>query len=91
MTVDGKPRRFIVLDEVRQRQSTYPDKIIHLQRVKFLDDDHVEYRLCYWIKGKKPRVARKWVFGQFAPFMPPKDLKVIFRKAAKKGWLNKAS
>jgi len=28
----------------------------------------------------------KWVWGQFATLLPPKDFVAILRKAAKRGW-----
>ncbi len=83
---DWKVVRFTITDEIRKPQSDAPHKIIYLQRVEF-DDKRVELRLCYYIIGKLPKMNGRWVFGQFATFLPPKDFKAITEQARKKGWI----
>jgi len=39
-----------------------------------------EIRIGYYIIGKKPSVAGKWVWGQFAPMIPQKDVSGIFKR-----------
>jgi len=84
---DGNKQYFTVLDEVTQVQSTYPGKVIFLQRIQFENDSRIELRLGYYIMGKKPSNAGKWVWGQYAPMMPAKDFQAIVRKAIEKGWI----
>jgi hypothetical protein len=83
---DGKFVRFTITDEIRKPQSDAPNKIIYLQRVEF-EDGNVELRLCYSIIGKLPKMEGKWVFGQFATFLPAKDFKTITEQARKRGWI----
>lgn len=85
--INGNEQRFTVLDEVTQVQSTYPDKVIYLQRIQFENDGHIELRLAYYIIGKKPKMAGKWVWGQFATMIPAKDFQSIISKAMEKGWI----
>lgn len=86
--IDGKHRSFTIMDEIMRPQSGYPQKSIHLQKIEFDDTKVVEYRLAYYIIGKKPTVAGKWVFGQYATLLPAEDLAYIFAEAKKKGWIN---
>ncbi len=80
---DGYVVRFTITDEIRKPQSDAPHKIIYLQRVEF-DDKRVELRLCYYIIGKLPKMKGKWVFGQYATFLPTKDFKAIVNEARKR-------
>ena len=84
--IGGSKRRFTVLDEICKRQSTYPDKLIYLQKLRFEEDGRIELRLAYYIIGKKPRMCGKWVWGQFATMIPIKDFQAIISKAVEKGW-----
>ena len=87
--IDGKKQYFTVLGEVTQVQSDYPDKVIYLQRIQFEKDGRIELRLAYYIIGKKPRMAGKWVWGQYATMMPVEDFQAIIEKARRKGWLSR--
>lgn len=87
MTVDGEKRHFTVLDEITQVHSTKPDIVIYLQRIQFEDDGRNELRLAYYIIGKKPRMAGKWAFGQYATMMPIEDFQTIIQRATEKGWI----
>ena len=84
---DGTEYRFRILDEIPRRQSTYPDKIIYLQRLQFEEDQRIELRLAYYIIGKKPGMKGRWVFGQFATMMPAEDFQYLVTQATEKGWL----
>jgi len=86
--IDGNKQHFTVLDEVTQVQSTYRDKVIYLQRIQFENDGRIELRIGYYIIGKKPKMAGKWVWGQYATMMPAKDLQSIIHQAIKKGWIS---
>ena len=74
---------FEILDEVRLAQSDLPSKIIVLQKVRFLRGP-IELRLAYYIIGKKDGMKGKWVFGQYATFIPPHDFHEIFRLASER-------
>jgi hypothetical protein len=85
--IDGKKRRFTILGEILHEQSTYPEKLICLQKLRFEDDGRIELRLAYYIIGKKPKMAGKWVWGQFATMIPVEDFEAVIHKATEKGWI----
>ena len=82
---------FRILDEVVHIQSDCPTKAIYLQKVEFEEDKRVELRLGYYIIGKKPGMLGKWVWGQYATFMPVGDFAEVVKKAEAKGWFQAAS
>lgn len=82
---DGTILRFKIVDEIRRVQSDLPEKIICLQHIEF-EGGREEVRLGYYIIGKLPKMKGKWVWGQFATFLPQKDFVAIFREAEKRGW-----
>jgi hypothetical protein len=47
----------------------------------------VEVRLGYYIIGKLPKMHGKWVWGQFATFLPLGDFRKLIGLAEKKGWI----
>jgi hypothetical protein len=83
---NGKIINFTILDEIKRQQSDAPNKIIYLQQVRH-EDGRIELRLCYYIIGKLPKMKGRWVFGQFATFLPAKDFKAIIDQAKKRGWI----
>lgn len=85
--IDGLSFSFVILDEIIRPQSTNPSKLIYLQRIQFESDGRIELRLAYYIIGKKPRMAGKWVFGQYATMMNPEDLAFLITEASARGWL----
>ena len=86
LTRSGRRFHFAITDQITKLQSDNGRKLICLQRVEF-EDGRKELRLAYYIIGKKPRMRNKWVWGQYATFMPPRDFRVIVRQAQKKGWI----
>ena len=56
-----------------------------MQKIQF-DDRKSELRLGYEIIGKKPKMLGKWVWGQYATFMPVDDFLKIVVKAQAKDW-----
>lgn len=78
---------FTIVDEIHIAQSNLPTKRIYLQRIKFESDGRVEFRLGYYIIGKKPAMRGRWVWGQFATMIPVSDFLRITRMAKRKGWL----
>jgi len=82
--IGGKRKNFKIGKFVTLRQSNYPGKIFVLQEILF-DDGKKEIRIGYYIIGKKPRSKGRWVWGQYCPFFPKKDLIKLVDKAKKKG------
>ena len=82
---DGTYFDFKVVDEIRLFQSTYPQKVIYLQRLQF-DDQRIELRLGYYVIGKKPKMAGRWVWGQFATMLPKEDFAKVISLAKEKSW-----
>ena len=83
--VTGEKRHFTIEDEIRKTQSNKKDKIIVLQKLRFQDNE-VVLRLGYYIVGKLPKMKNKWTWGQYAPFIPIRDFKSIYRTVLKKSW-----
>lgn len=50
---------------------------------KFWKKGEIEYRIGYFIVGKIGRAKGKWIWGQFCPLIPHKDLKRLLDKAKK--------
>jgi len=75
--------KFEVIDEIRIAQSDLPSKIILLQKVRFARGV-TELRLAYYIIGKKQGMKGKWVFGQYATFIPIQDFHELMRLAAER-------
>ena len=83
---DGTIAKYTIVDEIVIPQSDAPHKLIYLQKIEF-ESKKIELRLCYYIIGKLPKMKGKWVFGQYATFLPEKDFKKIISEARKKGWI----
>lgn len=83
---DGTVTMHEIVDEIVRPQSKEPSKMICLQKIRF-DNGEIQYRLCYYIIGKKPGRKGKWVFGQFATFLPEVDLRAILAEARARNWL----
>lgn len=64
----------------RLRKESYEGK---LAKEKLWKKGEIEYRIGYYIIGKIGRAKGKWVWGQFCPFIPEKDLKKLLKKAKK--------
>src|SRR5713226_9637063 len=83
----GARWHFTVTDEIVIEQSDLLEKRICLQQITF-DGEKKELRLGYYIIGKKPRMLGKWVWGQFAPFIPMADFDKLVHKAIRRGWVS---
>lgn len=81
----GKTIYFTIVDQIYHFQSDFPEKALVLQKIRF-DDGNEELRLAYYIIGKKAGMKGKWVWGQFATFMPKNDFVSLFKEAEKRGW-----
>lgn len=45
----------------------------------------IEYRVGYWIVGKKGNRKGVWTWGQFCPLIPEEDLKRLLKQAESDG------
>jgi hypothetical protein len=84
---DGRCLVFTITDELYVEQTGRPGKLIYLQQIRF-DDGREQLRLGYYIIGKKQGMRGRWVWGQFAPFIPAADFKRIVDLAKQRGWLD---
>ena len=76
-------------------QSNLSDKVLILERLrkeryignlaykKAWKKGDIDYRIGYFIVGKVGRAKRKWVWGQFSPIIPRRDLLKLLEKAKK--------
>ncbi|MDP1716295.1 MAG: hypothetical protein Q8L41_16275 [Anaerolineales bacterium] len=83
---DGRVERYTIVGEICMPQTGSKTKLIYLQKIQF-DGDKSELRLCYYIIGKLPKMKGKWVFGQYATFLPANDFKAITDEARNRGWI----
>jgi hypothetical protein len=83
---DGTSEHYTIVDEICIPQTGLESKLIYLQRIQF-DGGKSELRLCYYIIGKLPKMKGKWVFGQYATFLPAQDFKAITDEARRRGWI----
>lgn len=80
-------------------QQNLPEKVIVVERLRSVGrtgtqayaggarEGEVEYRFGYWTVGRIGRAADRWVWGQFSPMIPEKDLEIVLAKARSEGTL----
>ena len=86
MPPDREIVRYQIIDEISKFQDSSKSKVIVLQLVEF-DNRKTEVRIGYYIIGKKPGKMRgRWVWGQYAAFMPLKVFQSLVSEARKRGW-----
>lgn len=85
-TIWGEPRHIVIKDEILRKQSNAPHKLIAFQRIWIEEAKRIEYRFGYYMIGVKPGAKGRWVWGQYCLLIPEKDLKIIMKRAEKKGW-----
>ncbi len=64
----------------RLGKESYEGKLI---REKLWKKGDIEYRIGYYIVGRIGRAKGKWVWGQFCPMIPARDLEKLLEKAKK--------
>jgi hypothetical protein len=62
----------------RLRKESYEGK---LAREKLWKKGEIEYRIGYYIVGKIGRAKGRWVWGQFCPMIPARDLEKLLSRA----------
>ena len=78
------------------KQSNLPEKVFIIERFRKETTEgtlayrnwkkgDIEYRIGYYIVGQIGRARGRWVWGQFCPIIPAKDLKSLFKKAKQEG------
>jgi hypothetical protein len=85
-TIDGKPMIYKVIDEDCFLASSNPRKAFCLHKLRF-EDGRERFRIGYYMIAVKPRMRGKWAWGQFAPIMTGQEMKMIYERVKKKGWL----
>lgn len=86
-TIHGKSVSYIIEDEISRLQSAATNKVITFQKIRFEEDQRIEFRFGYYMIGVKGRTIGKWVWGQFCLMLPKKDLIFLIKEARKKKWL----
>jgi hypothetical protein len=87
-TIDGKYRKFTVVDEIHCEQKVREKKthkLIFFQKIKF-EDGEIQYRFTYYMFGLKKGARGRWVFGQYSLMIPVGKLSYLLREARKRKW-----
>ena len=84
--IDGMKRHFRIEDEIIHPQSNSNRKIIVFQKMRYVEENRVEFRFGYYMIGIKPKAKGRWVWGQFCLLLPEEDLMAILEKARKRKW-----
>jgi hypothetical protein len=84
--IDGRMRHFLIEDEIIHRQSNSERKIIVFQKMRFIEENRVEFRFGYYMIGLKPKARGRWVWGQFCLLIPQEDLMLILDEAKRRKW-----
>ncbi|WHZ11973.1 MAG: hypothetical protein OJF60_002413 [Burkholderiaceae bacterium] len=83
--IRGAPFTFKVEDAVGFQVGKEHKKYICLQRLKHLTPkERIEYRFAYYMVGVKEGAKGRWVFGQYALMIGPKQLQRLLLMAVKK-------
>ena len=83
----GGEEHFIIKDEIQHRRKDGMSKQIYVFQLLRYDDGWEQFRLGYYVIGKKPGMAGKWVWGQYAAMLPEKDFKMLIKLAQERGWV----
>lgn len=79
--------KFRILDYLIHRQSNNPHKYLTVEVIQSSWLRKRELRFGYYILGKKKKMRGKWLWGQFAPLIPLRDLRVLLKEAKRRGFL----
>jgi len=84
--IDGRIRHFKIEDEIIRPQGNSDRKIIVLQKMRFIEEDRIEFRFGYYMIGLKAKAKGRWVWGQFCLLIPQEDLMALLKEAKKRKW-----
>ncbi len=87
VNIRGDVVHWVVEDEIKRIQSTAPHKVICFQKLRRENDGRTEFRFGYYMIGVKPGARGRWVWGQYALFIPKGDLRVLIKEAERRGWI----
>jgi len=87
INIRGEVRYFRIEDQISHLESGSSDKVICFQKVRWEHNGRVQFRFGYYMLGVKSGAKGRWVWGQYALFIPKRDLKALIRKAEKRGWI----
>ena len=84
----GDTEHFVITDEIRRRRRRLAQQIYSFQRIRY-DDGFEQFRLGYYIIGKKPGPTKgKWVWGQYCTMIPKEDFQPLISEAVRRGWID---
>jgi hypothetical protein len=87
--IDGQIRHFLIEDEIIRPQANSKRKIIVLQKMRFVEEDRIEFRFGYYMIGQKQRFKGRWVWGQFCLLIPEEDLQWLLAEANRRKWFKR--
>lgn len=77
-------------------QTNLPEKVFVVERLRRIKiegksfyknskEGDIEYRIGYYIVGKKWNKSGRWTWGQYCPLIPQEDFKKLIKLAEEKG------
>ena len=87
--ITEKRRVFWIEDEIHCKQRVKEKgtlKRIFFQKIRFEDNNEIQFRFTYYMLGVKPSARGKWVFGQYSLMIPGKLLALLLKEARKRRW-----
>ena len=79
----GIRQHFTVQDTVEVNEGD--KKRIVFQYIRF-DNGREQFRLGYYVLGRKGDMKDKWVWARSTPLINPEHLSLLLRKAKERGW-----
>ena len=86
MQQSNMPQKVFLVEKLK-KHSCDKDKMAY---PKSWRDGDIEYRIGYYIIGRINKAENKWIWGQFCPIIPEKDLNLLINSAKKNGTIKKS-
>jgi hypothetical protein len=87
-SIDGTPRHFYVVDEIKFKMITSERHLCYVQKLRYQENNEILFRFGYYMIGvKEGRMKGKWVWGQFCPFFTKDDLLRLDKEMKARGWI----